>query len=137
MRVSITGRYSTCWVETHSFLVDAQHEFEVITKDMTRFGSGHDYPMVYKEYQPGYDWFHQSEGNYLFYMLCMADPSHETNRERAMRFAGFFMNEDPDALNYDPEHKIIKCVMNGSKGPAFWILEREIFLSRDGLQFTF
>ena len=119
------------------FLVDAQHEFEVITKDMTRFGSGHDYPMVYKEYQPGYDWFHQSEGNYLFYMLCMADPSHETNRERAMRFAGFFMNEDPEALNYDPEHKIIKCVMNGSKGPAFWILERESFYPPNGYNLPF
>ena len=119
------------------FLVDAQHEFEVITKDMTRFGSGHDYPMVYKEYQPGYDWFHQSEGNYLFYMLCMADPSHETNLERAKRFAGFFMNEDPEALNYDPEHKIIKCVMNGSKGPAFWILERESFYPPNGYNLPF
>ena len=119
------------------FLVDAQHEFEVITKDMTRFGSGHEYPMVYKEYQPGYDWFHQSEGNYLFYMLCMADPLHETNRERAMRFAGFFMNEDPEALNYDPEHKIIKCVMNGSKGPAFWILERESFYPPNGYNLPF
>ena len=119
------------------FLVDAQHEFEVITKDMTRFGSGHDYPMVYKEYQPGYDWFHQSEGNYLFYMLCMADPTHETNLDRAKRFAGFFMNEDPDALNYDPEHKIIKCVMNGSKGPAFWILERESFYPPNGYNLPF
>ncbi len=119
------------------FLVDAQHEFEVITKDMTRFGSGHDYPMVYKEYQPGYDWFHQSEGNYLFYMLCMADPTHETNLDRAKRFAGFFMNEDPEALNYDPEHKIIKCVMNGSKGPAFWILERESFYPPNGYNLPF
>ena len=119
------------------FLVDAQHEFEVITKDMTNYGSGHDYPMVYKEYQPGYDWFHQSEGNYLFYMLCMADPTHETNFDRAKRFAGFFMNEDPDALNYDPEHKIIKCVMNGSKGPAFWILERESFYPPNGYNLPF
>ena len=119
------------------FLVDAQHEFEAITKDMTRFGSGHDYPMVYKEYQPGYDWFHQSEGNYLFYMLCMADPTHETNLDRAKRFAGFFMNEDPEALNYDPEHKIIKCVMNGSKGPAFWILERESFYPPNGYNLPF
>ena len=119
------------------FLVDAQHEFEAITKDMTRFGSGHDYPMVYKEYQPGYDWFHQSEGNYLFYMLCMADPSHSENLDRAKRFAGFFMNEDPDALNYDPEHKIIKCVMNGSKGPAFWILERESFYPAMGYNLPF
>jgi len=119
------------------FLVDSHNEFEVITKDMTRFGSGHDYPMVYKEYQPGYDWFHQSEGNYLFYMLCMADPSNAKNIDRAKRFAGFFMNEDPDALNYDPEHKIIKCVMNGSKGPAFWILERESFYPPNGYNLPF
>ncbi len=119
------------------FLVDAQNEFEVITIDMARYGSGHDYPMVYKEYQPGYDWFHQSEGNYLFYMLCMADPSHATNIDRAKRFAGFFMNEDPDAQNYDPEHKIIKCVMNGSKGPAFWILERESFYPAMGYNLPF
>ncbi len=119
------------------FLVDAQHEFEVITKDMTRYNSGYDYPMVVKEYQPGYDWFHQSEGNYLFYMLCMADPSHETNRQRAMRFAGFFMNENPDAPNYDPEHKIIKCVMNGSKGPAFWMFEGQSFWPWDGYNMPF
>ncbi|MXV77866.1 hypothetical protein F4X73_05580 [Candidatus Poribacteria bacterium] len=119
------------------FLVDAQNEFEVITIDMTNYGSGHDYPMVYKEYQPGYDWFHQSEGNYLFYMLCMADPSHALNVERAKRFAGFFMNEDPEAQNYDPEHKIIKCVMNGSKGPAFWILERESFYPPNGYNLPF
>ncbi|MCY3551500.1 MAG: hypothetical protein OXH39_13650 [Candidatus Poribacteria bacterium] len=119
------------------FLVDGQTEFDVITKDMTRFGSGHDYPMVVKEYQPGYDWFHQSEGNYLFYMLCMADPSHTKNVERAIRFAGFFLNEDPDAQNYDPEHKIIKCAMNGSKGPAFWILERESFYPSMGYNLPF
>ncbi len=119
------------------FLVDSHNEFEAITKDMTRYGSGHDYPMVFKEYQPGYDWFHQSEGNYLFYMLCMADPSNTKNIDRAQRFAGFFMNEDPDALNYDPEQKIIKCVMNGSKGPAFWILERESFYPPNGYNLPF
>ena len=119
------------------FLIDAQTEFDVITEDMARFGSGHGYPMVFKEYQPGYDWFHQSEGNYLFYMLCMADPSHTKNVERAIRFAGFFMNEDPDAQNYDPEHKIIKCAMNGSKGPAFWILERESFYPSMGYNLPF
>ncbi len=119
------------------FLLDAQNEFEVITKDMARYGTGHGYPMVVKEYQPSYDWFHQSEGNYLFYMLCMADPSHATNVERAKRFAGFFMNEDPDAPNYDSEHKIIKCVMNGSKGPAFWTFEGQSFWPWDGYNMPF
>ena len=105
------------------FLADAQREFEVITEEMSRYGSGHGYPMVVKEYQPGYDWFHQGEGNYLFYMLCAADPDHAANRERAQRFAGLFLGEDPEAPNYDPEKRIIRCARNGSMGPAYWTFE--------------
>ena len=119
------------------FLVDADTEFDVITNDMARYGSGHGYPMVVKEYQPGYDWFHQGEGNYLFYMLCMADPSNAKNIERAKRFAGFFMNEDPEAQNYDKEHKIIKCAMNGSKGPAFWAFAGGPYWPWDGYNMPF
>ena len=33
------------------------------------------------------------------------------------RFAGLYMNEDPEAPNYDPKHRIIRSVLNGSKGP--------------------
>jgi len=98
----------------------AHREFDAITEQFARYPTGNGYPMVVKEYQPGYDWFHQGEGNYLFYTLCLADPADPKNIARARRFAGFFMNEDPDALNYDPEHKTIKCAHNGSKGPAFW-----------------
>ena len=98
----------------------AHKEFEAITKQFTRYGTGQGYPMVVKEYQPGYDWMHQGEGNYLFYMLCMADPTRARNVERARRFAGLYLNEDPDAQTYDPAHKIIRCTHNGSKGPAFW-----------------
>ena len=119
------------------FLVDADTEFDVITTDMTRYGSGHGYPMVVKDYQPGYDWFHQGEGNYLFYMLCMAAPSNTKHIERAKRFAGFFMNEDPDAPNYDSQHKIIKCAMNGSKGPAFWAFAGHPYWPWDGYNMPF
>ena len=49
------------------FLVDADREFDVINQQMSQHGTGHGYPMVVDEYQPGYDWFHQGEGNYLFY----------------------------------------------------------------------
>ena len=38
-------------------------------------------------------------------------------RERMKRFAGLYMNEDPEAPNYDPEHKVIKSIWTGSKGP--------------------
>ncbi|MBM4078006.1 MAG: hypothetical protein FJ267_20445, partial [Planctomycetes bacterium] len=37
--------------------------------------------------------------------------------QRVKRFAGFYLNEDPGALNYDPEHKIIRSMFNGSRGP--------------------
>ncbi len=33
------------------------------------------------------------------------------------RFAGFYLNEDPGAANYDPQHKIIRSLFNGSRGP--------------------
>ena len=102
------------------FLGYSHREFEAITAQFTRYGSGHGYPMVVKEYQPAYDWFHQGEGNYLFYMLSMADPGNPLTVERAQRFAGFYLGEDPEAPNYDAEHKIIRCAHNGSRGPAYW-----------------
>lgn len=72
---------------------------------------------VQKDYEIGYDQFHQSESYIYFYALCMADPANAKHRDRARRFAGFYLNEDPDALNYDPEHGIIKAPHNGSMGP--------------------
>ena len=119
------------------FLTDAHTQFDGITKDMARYNTGHGYPMVVKEYQPSYDWFHQGEGNYLFYMLCMADPSHPNSIARAKRFAGFFMGEDPDAQNFDPQHKIIKCARNGSRGPAFWTFTDGPYWPWDGYNMPF
>ena len=50
-------------------------------------------------------------GRIYFYLLCMADPTHAVNAERAQRFAGLFMNVHADSdvrPNYDPEHKILR-----------------------------
>ena len=33
------------------------------------------------------------------------------------RFAGFYLNDDPGAPNYDPKVKIIRSLFNGSRGP--------------------
>ena len=79
---------------------------------------------IRKEYEVGYDQFHQSESYIAFYLLCMADPYDRSNRERAKRFAGFYLNEDPEAPNYDPERRIIRCVHNGSGGPR-WLYEED------------
>lgn len=90
-----------------------QRQWDATTALMEEYGH------VHKEYEIGYDQFHQSESYIYFYLLCMADPQNEKNIARARRFAGFYLNEDPDAPNYDPEKKIIKCAHNGSKGPRW------------------
>jgi hypothetical protein len=93
-------------------------EYEAITQQFTRYDCGHGHPMVVKEYEQGYDWFHQGEGYLFFYMLGLADPNNMRNRERALRYAGFYLNEDPQAPNYDPEKKLVRCAFVGSMGPA-------------------
>jgi hypothetical protein len=52
-----------------------------------------------------------------FMFQGLSEPTNDVLRARMKRFAGLYMNEDPDAPNYDPVHKIIKSIWNGSKGP--------------------
>ncbi|MEE2752632.1 MAG: hypothetical protein VX910_01515 [Candidatus Latescibacterota bacterium] len=90
-----------------------QRQWDATTRLMEDMGH------VHKEYEIGYDQFHQSESYIYFYLLCMADPENELNVNRAQRFAGFFIGEDQDAPNYDSANKIIRCAHNGSKGPRW------------------
>jgi hypothetical protein len=71
-----------------------------------------------KEFPPSFDWEHTGEGLQAFYWHALGRPNDQANLARARRFAGFYLNEDPDAPNYDPKHKIIKSLFNGSKGPV-------------------
>jgi hypothetical protein len=63
------------------------------------------------------DWFHTGEGMRAFMFLGLSEPENLLYRERMKRFAGLYMNEDPSAPNYDPQHKVIKSIWNGSLGP--------------------
>ncbi len=63
------------------------------------------------------DWFHIGEGSQSFYEFGLADPTLEENIRRATRFAGLYMGEDPNAPNYDPNHRIIRSPYHGSEGP--------------------
>ncbi|WP_168120380.1 hypothetical protein [Paenibacillus sp. HB172176] len=94
-------------------------EFDAITKQFAGYDTGFGHAMVVKEYEQGYDWFHQGEGYLFFYMLGLADPNDEATRERAVRFAGFYNNEDPDAPNFDAELKLIRAPHPGSMGPRY------------------
>ena len=70
-----------------------------------------------KEFPPSFDWEHTGEGLQAFYWDGLGRPNNQASLARARRFAGFYLNEDPGAPNYDPKLKIIKSLFNGSIGP--------------------
>jgi hypothetical protein len=71
----------------------------------------------YKEFITQSDFFHTGEGMRGFMFLGLADPNDPRLIIRMKRFAGLYMNEDPEAPNYDPVNKVIKSLWTGSKGP--------------------
>src|SRR5437870_3718482 len=73
--------------------------------------------MYYKEFSAQSDWMHHGEGLRVFNRMGLSVPDDPKYRERVQRFAGFYMGEDADAPNYDPEHKLIRSLINGSRGP--------------------
>jgi hypothetical protein len=73
--------------------------------------------MYYKEFPVMFDWLHHAEGLTVFQMQGLSHPRDPRFLTRARRFAGFYLNEDPGAPNYDPKHKIIRSMFNGSRGP--------------------
>jgi hypothetical protein len=73
--------------------------------------------MFYKEFITSFDWEHTGEGLAAFHMYALSLPGDPVYRQRVRRFAGLYMNEDPGAPNYDPKHKIIRSIHNGSRGP--------------------
>jgi hypothetical protein len=73
--------------------------------------------MFYKEFHTMLDWMHLGEELTVFNVMGLANPTDPAYERRVRRFAGFYMNEDPQAPNYDPQYKIIKSLFNGSRGP--------------------
>jgi hypothetical protein len=73
--------------------------------------------MYYKEFPVMFDWLHNAEGLTPFNVQGLSDPYDRAFQRRVRRFAGFYLNEDPGAANYDPRHRIIRSLFNGSRGP--------------------
>ena len=71
----------------------------------------------HREFITQSDWFHTGEGMRGFFFYGFSAPNDTKYRERMKRFAGLYMNEDPDAPNYDPAHKVIRSIWTGSLGP--------------------
>lgn len=60
-----------------------------------------------------FDWQHNGEHYCSFFRRGFGEPRNTDYVERACRFADFYLGMP----NYDPEHNIIRSVMNGSAGP--------------------
>jgi hypothetical protein len=73
--------------------------------------------MYYKEFPVMFDWLHHGEGLSVFNLEGLCDPRDARFRQRVTRYAGFYLGDDPGAPNYDAEHKIIRSLFNGSRGP--------------------
>ena len=73
--------------------------------------------MYYKEFPVLFDWLHNGESVSVFGDLGLCDPGAAEYERRLRCWAGLYMNEDPEARNYDPEHRIIRSLFNGSRGP--------------------
>jgi hypothetical protein len=100
--------------------------WESVTRQFTAYGQ------VHKEFDGYYDWMHHGESYTNFYFFGLADPLNAKFRERATRFAGLYVGEDPDAPNYDAERRLIRSPITGSRGPRFvnsaedWVTHREV-----------
>ncbi len=73
--------------------------------------------MYYKEFPVMFDWFHHGEWLSAFVLQGLSEPYDAAYISRVRRYAGLYMNEDPQAPNYDPQHRIIRSMFNGSRGP--------------------
>jgi len=104
----------------------ARKEWDAVTWQFTGYGQ------VYREFDAYYDWMHHGESyTYLAY-LALANPYHYVDRTRLLRFAAMYTGEDPEAPNWDPDLKMIRSPINGSRGPCFemtaedWVTHRPI-----------
>lgn len=80
--------------------------------------------IFYREFIGAYDWHHLAEHYAGFNQLALADPTDACYRDRALRFAGFYLNEGlPEGAEptYDFQHHLIRSALNGSRGATFEI----------------
>lgn len=96
-----------------------RHVWEGITRQFTRYGQ------IYREFDSNWDWMHHGEGYVSLYPMGMVDPDDALFRDRSIRFAAMYTGEDPEAQNWDPKLKIIRAVMNGSRGPKMEWTKRD------------
>ena len=102
-----------CWNASTRITSD-----EIVHRKHPRFSQ-----QAHREYynlaRPGAaEWHHLGEGNMAFYDFGVASPTISENVRRAKQFAAMYIGEDPQAPNYDAEHKIFRSPVQTSRGPC-------------------
>ena len=87
----------------------ARQMWDMITWQWTQYGK------IHREFDGYYDWMHHGEGMLYFYFFGLTKPESLVDRQRAQSFANMYNGKDPEAQNYDPEHKVIRSPLNGSR----------------------
>lgn len=102
----------------------ARKEWNALTWQFTQYGQ------IYEEFDGYYDWMHHGESSLYIYYFGLADPYVYQDRVRALRFAALYVGSD--APNWDPQHRMIRSPINGSRGPRFhmtaedWVTHRPV-----------
>ena len=104
---SVLKLFKKAW-EGH---LEQYKQVRTVTTEIAKDGA------YYKEYFPMSDFFHAGEGFRGVLFFGLSKPGDALYQQRMKRYAGFYINEDPEAPNYDPKVKIIRSLWTGSKGP--------------------
>ena len=85
--------------------------WEAVTRQFTAYGQ------VWREFDAYYDWMHHGESSIYLYHFGLADPAIAVDRARALRFARMYTGDDPEAPNWDAQHRLVRSPITGSRGP--------------------
>jgi len=73
--------------------------------------------MYHREFPVQMDWQHNAEGLTSFNLQGLSTPRDAKLAARTRRFADFYTGRDHDAPNYDPARRMMRSLLNGSRGP--------------------
>ncbi|MGF7150774.1 hypothetical protein FHS96_004435 [Sphingomonas zeicaulis] len=73
--------------------------------------------MYHREFPVQMDWQHNAEGLTSFNLMGLSMPGDARLRQRTRRFADFYTGRDPAVRNYDPARRMMRSLLNGSRGP--------------------
>lgn len=97
-----------------------------VTRQFTEYGQ------VYDEFDAHYDWMHHGESYTYFYFFGLSNPTLQKHQERAVKFAAMYLGDARLDSNYDPQRKLMRSPLNGSRGPHYkntvedWVTHRPI-----------